>query len=289
MKYFKKFVSLTLNMGLRRSVRICYEWLLFQKKILFSKSDSLSVFGVEIRKIFLSNQIQQSLSGTVSYGPFKGLKFSNESSWIPGNRGNMLLGLYEREVAELIEIESKKFRYLIDVGAADGYFGLGALQSNLFEYAYCFESSEKGRLILTEVAQLNGIQDRVSIFGIADDKFLEEIPSAQIAESLVLLDIEGGEFSILTEHNLRKLSNNVLIVEMHHEFLANGEEVLDTFRRRAEIWFDVQVLETRSRDLSHIPEIRSWSDNDRWLVCSEGRPSLPTWWVLRPKQKNQIL
>ena len=93
----------------------------------------------------------------------------------------------------------------------------------------------------------------------------------------------------MTEHNLRKLSNSVLIVEMHHEFLANGEEVLDTFRRRAENWFDIEVLETGSRDLSHIPEIRSWSDNDRWLICSEGRPLLPTWWVLRPKQKNQTL
>jgi len=289
MIYFKKFFSIYSTYGMSHSVRIFYEWLLFQKKLFFGKSDSLSVFGVEIRKIYLSNKIQQRLNGTVSYGPFKGLKFSNESSWIPGNRGNMLLGLYEREIAELIEIESKKFRYLIDVGAADGYFGLGALQSNLFEYAYCFESSEKGRLILSEVAQLNGIQDRVSIFGTADDKFLENISSAQIAESLVLLDIEGGEFSVLTEHNLRKLSNSVLIVEMHHEFLANGEEVLDTFRRRAENWFDIQVVETGSRDLSHIPEIRSWSDNDRWLICSEGRPLLPTWWVLRPKQKNQAL
>jgi len=284
-----KFVHVVRKEGVMDAIRQVFGWFRLAGIIVLGKSAYLTENGVAARKFYVSRKLDSLLGGKIAYGPFKGLKFSQRLSWIPGNRGNMLLGLYEREIAELIEIESKKFRYLIDVGAADGYFGLGALQSNLFEYAYCFESSEKGRLILSEVAQLNGIQDRVSIFGTADDKFLENISSAQIAESLVLLDIEGGEFSVLTEHNLRKLSNSVLIVEMHHEFLANGEEVLDTFRRRAENWFDIQVVETGSRGLSHIPEIRSWSDNDRWLICSEGRPLLPTWWVLRPKQKNQTL
>lgn len=287
LRYFelaKKLVVAILRVGVQHAFRLVRGWLLFQRMIFFSKSHALSEFGVEIRKMHLSRKINNELHGIVSYGPFKGLKLLGDSSWLPSNRGNMLLGLYEKEISELIATESKGFKYLVDVGAADGYFGLGALVANLFEHAYLFESSEKGRSILSDQAQLNGISDRVSIFGLADESFLEKIPSAQLSDSLILLDIEGGEFSILTGDNLYKLRNNILIVEMHHEFLSNGKEVLDSFRRMVDQLYEVEVIETGSRNLLHIPEIRSWSDNDRWLICSEGRPLLPTWWVLRPKK-----
>ena len=35
-------------------------------------------------------------------------------------------------------------------------------------------------------------------------------------------------------------------------------------------------------DLSEFEELKEWSDTDRWLVCSEGRPKLMTWWRLDP-------
>lgn len=100
-------------------------------------------------------------------------------------------------------------------------------------------------------------QTGFQFFGLADESFLEKIPSAQLSDSLILLDIEGGEFSILTGDNLYKLRNNILIVEMHHEFLSNGKEVLDSFRRMVDQLYEVEVIETGSRNLLHIPEIRS--------------------------------
>ena len=76
-------------------------------------------------------------NATVAYGPFKGLKFSSDAWW-GRERASMILGLYEQEVLESLTNIPKKYKSFIDLGAADGYYGIGVLVNNLFENSICF-------------------------------------------------------------------------------------------------------------------------------------------------------
>jgi hypothetical protein len=251
-------------------------------KILISQIQKPAILGAEIRRMQLSNQIDELFSSTVKYGLFTGLRFDNRSSWIPYNRGNMLLGLYENEVVTSIATSSHSKDYFIDIGAADGYFGLGVLTAKLFKHSYMFESSLKGQEIILANGVLNHLTNQISVYGKAEFDFLDNIPELHVKNSVVLIDIEGAEFNLLNEYTLEKLRYAHLIIELHHEFLIDGLELLEKLRERINKWFKIEILETTSRDLSKIPEISKWSDTDRWILCSEGRPMAPIWWKLTP-------
>lgn len=100
---------------------------------------------------------------------------------------------------------------------------------------------------------------------------------------MILIDIEGGEFDLLTPEVLERLTGATLIVEAHD--FGHNDGRLPELVKRVGRYFDVQEITTGSRDLSGFPFLRSWSDDDRWLMCSEGRPQLMTWMVLTSRQK----
>ena len=76
----------------------------------------------------------------------------------------MILGLYEQEVLESLTNIPKKYKTFIDLGAADGYYGIGVLVNNLFENSFCFESTERGQNVIRENAKLNGVADKILIY-----------------------------------------------------------------------------------------------------------------------------
>jgi precorrin-6B methylase 2 len=277
------FLSTIKSSGLKVALRHTYGFVLLRVKIMISLNNRVGILGAEIRKMQLSNQIGMLLGSTVKYGPFTGLCLENQHSWLSFNRGNMLLGLYEKEVVSNIVTSSQQKDYFIDIGAADGYFALGVLVGKLFEHSYCFESTSKGQQLITKNAVKNNLINQISVFGKAEIDFLSNIPQSHIKNSVVLIDIEGGDFNLLTEDTLEKLSGAHVIIELHHMFLQNGLEILSNLRERVEKWFKIEILETASRDLSKISEISKWSDTDRWIMCSEGRPMAPIWWKLTPK------
>ena len=44
----------------------------------------------------------------------------------------------------------------------------------------------------------------------------------------------------------------------------------------------VQVLFTEGRNPGDFPELDSWSDDERWAICSEGRPQRGRRLILEP-------
>jgi predicted RNA methylase len=51
----------------------------------------------------------------------------------------MLLGLYEASVMEQLKAFSAQASTLIDIGAADGYFGVGLVAAGVYTRSICFE------------------------------------------------------------------------------------------------------------------------------------------------------
>jgi len=151
---------------------------------------------LEVRRHQISNDITQRLEKIVKYGNFKGMKFGNESIWGASDSANMLLGLYEQEICNLLVAlaDSENRNLLIDCGAADGYFAIGALVSGKFNSVWAFEQSEQQRSSFKKNSEVNNIQSQLEILGSAEVDFLDHLEKEerfQFETSIFLFDIEG--------------------------------------------------------------------------------------------------
>ena len=234
----------------------------------------------------LSERIARECDYTVANGPFTGLELSRDSWWSAADRGMMLLGYYEAEVLAQLADLCDGAAWLIDIGAADGYYAVGAVKAGLVPSAVCFEMSAEGRSVIQSNSAMNGVSDEIVVLGLAGRNFLDEIPPEAWSEdrpAVFLFDIEGGEFDLLTEDVLRRLRWSSLIVEIHEPIRAK-ERRADSLIERASKYFDVQIITTGARDPGACQLLELWSDDDRWLLCSESRTYLMRWMVLTPKR-----
>ena len=248
---------------------------------------------LEVRRHQISKDITQKLKQTVMYGNFKGMKLANESIWGTSDSANMLLGLYEREVSDLLVAlaESEKRNLFIDCGAADGYFAIGALVSGKFNSVWAFEQSEHQRAGLEKNAKVNNLESQLRILGSAGVDFLDNLEKDErfrLEASIFLFDIEGGEYKILNKENLLRMKNSILIIELH-DFTEDQKLERISLLSRVKESHNGFLITTGARDLSRIHELDYLSDSNRWLMCSEGRPRAMDWLVLFPLTMKNIL
>ncbi len=65
-----------------------------------------------------------------------------------------------------------KYNTLIDLGAADGYYAIGAVFSGLFEQSVCYEIEAEGQKQIKKNAIANNVLDFVKIRGEAKKIFM---------------------------------------------------------------------------------------------------------------------
>ncbi|HEX5755084.1 MAG TPA: hypothetical protein VFY12_01860 [Arenimonas sp.] len=242
---------------------------------------------VKLRRKRVSWRIFQKHGGVVQRGPFVGLALDGHSNVSKGPLAAKLFGLYEWAVIERIRALGP-FQDVLNLGAADGYFSLGLLKANLASRSICYEMTKQGREAIQRNAERNGVADSVVIKGVADEGIINDLPAIGFdpANALVLCDIEGGEFDVLTERLLEFLAPATLIVELHDR-IHSGEP-----NRRAEILgrlppdVDYEVIRSVPPPWSGIEDIEALSDNDRALVTSEGRRAIGEWLIVTPKAKS---
>ena len=236
------------------------------------------------RRLELASKVDKMHKSTVQIGPFKGMILSDGDWWGKIDRPSMIYGFYEKEVLESLTNSGNEFKLLIDIGAADGYYGIGALINNKFQKSICYEISPDGQKQIKKNAHLNNVHDRIEIRGEAKKGFYNEFSDEELASSLILMDIEGGEFDLLSERqDFLKVSKATLIIESHALHFKDGEARQKNLLSLAEDFFNITELKTSTRDLSNIPSLKKFCDSDRWLICSEGRGELMSWFRLDPK------
>ena len=256
---------------------------------IFSKLGIRKSDAIQKRRIEISKQLDELFKSTVQYGPFKGLKLSPKTWWGSTDRASMLLGLYEKNVLESLQKIPKKYTTFIDLGAADGYYGIGVLVNNLFQKSICFEISEEGRQTIIENAQLNNVLNKVEIRGIAKNDFYHEFSTHTLSNTVLFIDIEGAEFELIDKETFNAFNNSIIFVELHDWFFEDGEEKLQKLKNDSTSTHLLTELTMGSRDLSIFPELNKLHDNDRWLICSEGRGQLMTWLRFDPKSVNNFV
>ncbi len=239
--------------------------------------------AIHRRRITIAKQLDTLYNSTVRYGPFNGLKLTRDHSWCSTDRGSMLLGLYEKEVLESLTNIPKQYNTFIDVGAADGYYGIGVLINNLFEHSYCYEISERGRQTIKENAILNNVLDMVEIRGIANKQFYSEIPITIIEKAVLFIDIEGAEFDLVDKATFDAFKKSIIFIELHEWLCKDGQEKRQKLCNDSVATHVATEIRMGARDLSKFAELKTFHDNDRWLICSEGRGQLMTWLRFDPK------
>ncbi len=247
--------------------------------------NDISLRAVEARRVVCARIFYSSFAGVVRYGPLKGLKINDDPYWGPGDWTPKLFGLYEQEILQAIAKLKGKFRYFINLGAADGYYGVGLAAAGICEQSICFETSDRGREAIGKTAQWNAVTNKVKIHGTADGNLPRVLAGLGIdpKDCLILSDIEGAEFSLFTPENLSALRRAHMIIEMHAFMFPDGAAQEQKLTAAAQRFFNTDIIRTGARDLSSFRELDVVHDSDRWLICSEGRPTSMNWLSLTPK------
>jgi len=199
-----------------------------------------------------------------------------------------LLGLYEKQVQEKILELKKKFKlsFIVNFGTSDGFHILGLLKNNFFKKGLAFEINTSEQKNLIENIKKNNLKKKIEVFKKANfiDVF-KILSDKDLAKTLFLVDIEGNEFDLFNEgmkqDYLKKIKKSCFIIEDHSWFLKSKK--IRNFKKSIEMNFNVKILENSGRDPHIFDFLNNFSDDEKWLMMSEGRPSSMFWYILTPK------
>mgnify|MGYP001164133022 FL=1 len=265
----------------KKLVKRDFKWLLFEiiYRVTFKKLELRIDNIVEKKRKSLAKKISNIYNNTVQQGPFKGMQINDDQFWGEGDKSSKILGIYEKEIQDLmVEIqEENKYSTFIDIGGADGYFAVGSLVNDLFNECHVFEVSKKGRNSLKSNASKNNLNEGIKIHGKATREELLKIKN--LKNSLILCDIEGGEYELFEEKLVSEIHPSNIIIEIHND----NKFSLEKFRK---IFSDLYVLNKifqKPRSIRQFKELEKFNDNNRSLIISEGRSYVQEWWHVTPK------
>jgi hypothetical protein len=234
----------------------------------------------------LGGLLEKQLGGrVVQYGAFQGMRLSQISGWGRADLASMLLGMYEMEVVQyLANLPNRARENFVNIGAAEGYFAIGMLHAELSMRTICFEMSETSREAIRDCSSLNRVDQNLTLFGLADENFLdqlEQVDDFEYHNSVFLFDVEGAELQILTDEGFRRMARANIVIETHATMVSEQGQM--DFEKLCAKYHHVSEIRTEGRNPGEFSELKSWKDNQRWAICSEGRPERGRWLVLSPK------
>ncbi|MEL0080331.1 MAG: hypothetical protein VW774_12845 [Rhodospirillales bacterium] len=239
--------------------------------------DQKAVFRNETiaeRRKRISRELFEKLQGQIAHGAFAGMALDSEPTWGRSDLGSMLLGCYELEVIEALHDEEFKTKtHFVDIGAADGYYAVGCLRNGRFKTADCFEVTSAGRKTIARNAKLNQVDNRLRVFGVADKTLPSLLRDTNWSNTILLCDIEGGEFDLFDDNCLSELKGAMILIEIHN-WVENFWDQYSALLQRASRHFSIRFIERSSFPQHKMPELQGMSDDNRLLLLSEGRPNV---------------
>ncbi|HTJ78571.1 MAG TPA: hypothetical protein VL357_06205 [Rariglobus sp.] len=215
----------------------------------------------------------------VQSGPFQGLKYirqSHCSALTP-----KIAGTYERELFPFLErlIASKPDAF-IDIGAAEGYYVVGAAVAGWSPRIIAFESDPHARESLLALANLNGLPpERITLHEACTPRSLDTL-LASCKNPAVILDTEGFEALLLDPLRLPNLKKARFIVE-YHDFILPG--LRDVLIERMQATHNIEIIGQSPRTADELsctdPILRLFPASIRLRLLSESRPPERHGWL----------
>ena len=243
----------------------------------FGYSSSISKLRRKIgKKIFKLTKCK------IYSGIYKGMHLSPSKSWDKHDSASIYLGVYEKHIQEKLYELGSKYKVFIDIGAADGYHAIGLLKSGAVKKSICFEISQKGQNTIKKNAILNKIENNIEIYGEANHQSLKNVLKKINYKSLILIDIEGGEYELMNDEIISLIKNNSIIIELHEfysEYRLESKKMLD----RLSNFFKIEQIDSTSFNPNLYSILDYFPDDEKFLVFSESRPQKMRWILLTPK------
>ena len=175
----------------------------------------------------LATRLVRSASGNrVVAGPFRSLKLQL-SPLSARHLVGYILGSQELELREVTErIVATRYDKIVNVGGADGYYSVGfALRSPSTEVV-SFESLRDLHPVIARTAADNGVSERVKVKGNCNIFDLEREIDPDAKRTLIFMDIEGGEITLLDPRRVEALRHADIFVETHDAFVPGCTSTL---------------------------------------------------------------
>lgn len=221
----------------------------------------------------------------VKHGPFKGMKF-------PSNRTTRhtyfpkIFGSYERETHEIIErICETDYDTIVDVGSADGYFAIGLALRIPNARIFAFDPNERATRFLLQMAELNGVADRVQTGAYCDPSMLIDIPKGQRA--LVFCDCEGYEKELFNTEVINSLRRHDVFIETHDVFDIEITKLLrKNFSETHNLTSVSSIDDIQKAHTYDYSELSGYSLYDKKLLLAERRKAVMEWFFFESKEKG---
>ena len=241
---------------------------------------------IDKKKNILGKEISKISNNKILYGPYSGTKILSTYGWSNIDFCPKYLGSYEYQVQKkIIDLnKKKKFDYFIDLGAAEGYHIISLLKKKIFKQGLAFEISKKSREILKKNAQINKLNNRIRIYKDANLSSLKNtLRNFNHRRLLFLVDIEGQEYNLFDKDFCKIFSKGTFIIE-EHPFNISNKRKIKNFNQNIKKYYNVEILKDTPKNPFNFSILEKYSDDEKYLMMSEGRPESMQWVILQPKK-----
>lgn len=216
----------------------------------------------------------------IADGPFAGMTFTVTPEWdwfVP-----YVVGRYECELWPVVEEAVARCpRVVVDIGCADGYYAVGLARRLPHSQIVAFDIDEDARRSCQSVAELNGVDKRITLHGLCTSENLEGLCGEGV---LLLCDCEGAELELLSLEATPALRDTTMLVELH-DFI--DPVISTTIAEQFSASHEVTIIDTRPRHAGQVPTLRGLSAADQLAAMDEGRPGPMQWAFLKPRRPGQ--
>ena len=231
------------------------------------------------RALRVANRFIKANGLTVRRGPFAGMRYPSaavgSTVLVP-----KLLGSFELELRPVVEeIVQQRFPSIINIGCAEGYYAVGLARKLPDARVHAFDLDRSFRHLCAAMAELNNVDDRVTIYGAATSDQLQTL--AQNERVVVFCDCEGCERELLDPSGIPSLRAASILVEMH-DFIDRA--ISETLLRSFEQTHVIDVIGCSNRSPREYDELKAFPDEDAAVAVDEFRPEDMQWAWMRPRR-----
>ena len=124
---------------------------------------------------------------------------------------------------------------------------------------------------------------KISIYSKANFETLKkDLNNINQKQSLFLVDIEGNEFYLFDDKFCNYFSKCYFIIE-DHKFNIKNKKKINNFYKTIKNKFKVEIIKDTSKNPFDMKILNKFSDDEKYLMVSEGRPQSMEWIILYPK------
>lgn len=221
----------------------------------------------------------------VKHGPFKNMRYpvaqASGSPLFP-----KLLGSYEAEIAHLVEaICREPYQHIMVAGCAEGYYAVGLAMRIPGAHVTAYDVNPVAQRLCKEMAELNGVGDRVRVEALCDAAALASLE--QSARALIVCDIDGYENQLFSKESAPRLSRHDILLEVHDLIdIETSSRMRERFTRTHTITVIDSIDDIQKALRYDYAELKGRSLAERRILLQEERPNIMQWFFLQPRSSN---